>query len=108
MDKDIGKTGYEIFCEHMQRYESGERDLNENEKRAEEILASTGQAFQPLEFDTFLRNMKRYESGERDLNEEERDFQDYLASTGQAFQPLVFDSFLSNMKRYQEEHGKHR
>jgi hypothetical protein len=101
---------YELFCEHMQRYESGERSLNEQEQEQVAFLASTGEAFKPLPFDTFLENMRRYEAGERELNEEEKDFQEYLASTGEAFHPLVFDTFLENMKIYQENKtsGRHR
>ena len=54
-------SSYDLFCEHMQRYEAGERELNPEEKEFEEYLASTGKAFQPLAFDTFLENMNKYQ-----------------------------------------------
>ena len=96
----------------MQRYESGERELNREEKAYEESLVSAGTAFQPLAFDLFLENMKRYESGERELNREEKAYEESLVSAGTAYQhqPLAFDLFLENMKRYQNEKtvGRHR
>lgn len=46
----------------MKRYESGERELNKEEKEFAIYLASTGQAVQPLAFDTFLSNMREYQS----------------------------------------------
>ena len=27
------KSSYDLFCEHMQRYEAGERNLNEEERK---------------------------------------------------------------------------
>ena len=56
------KNNYNLFCEHMQRYEAGERELNKEEKAYEEFLISNGTAFQPLVFDSFLKNMERYQS----------------------------------------------
>ena len=68
----------------MKRYEAGERDLNEEEKREIEYLASTGEITEPLPYDSFLDYMKRYEAGERGLTQEDED-EEYFASEGQHF-----------------------
>ncbi len=94
---------YELFCQHMERYEAGERELNEEEKEYQQRLKASGMAFAPLAFDTFLEQMKRYEAGERELNEEEKKWQEHLASGGVAFKPLAFTRFLYYIEMYNNE-----
>ena len=52
---------YELFCEHMKRYEAGERELNQKEKDWAEELSRINGVPTPLPFDEFLEHMKRYE-----------------------------------------------
>jgi len=104
----ICMNNYELFCEHMKRYENGERKLNEEEKKIEEFISSDGRAFQPLPFDIFLENMRRYEDGERELNDKEKIWKEYLISNGIEFEQLSFEIFLENMEKYTSEKSSHK
>ena len=58
----MNNNGYDLFCEFMQRYEAGERELNAEEKKADEFLASSGRAYQRVAFDEFLEYMEKYQN----------------------------------------------
>lgn len=63
MSKDgdaLQSLPFDKFLVHMQRYEAGERELNQEEKDLIAFLSEGGTARQYLPFEIFLENMKRY------------------------------------------------